>query len=217
MDKIAQSLKKFMYTKEITKILTNIDPMLKNQKDLSSIFFKLLEKEIISENELMALQTKSMLGQFSSLMERNFQELSCGLYLYDEKEMKLWNASTSSVNEGYNEYTQGLIVENDIIAGDEVPVYVKGTVNIPNVERGEDITSLNHKRDLLKHGYRSLCLSPLNHNGHMIGCTVMYSKQIRTFTVSEMAQFVQFNKLIEEKLVEMKNQLLTAIKNSKMA
>jgi hypothetical protein len=203
--------------KEIKKILPTFEPMLENNKDLSSVFFNLYQNDLISENEFMAFQTKFMLSQFSSLMERNFKNLNCAIYIYDEKDMRLWNGATSSIAEGYNEYTNGLSVENDIVPGDDVPIYVKGTVNIPDVERGVDITSLNHKEALLRNGYHALCLSPLNHGGHMIGCSVMFSKQVRTFTVHEMELFVRYNKLIEGKLVEMKNQLLSTIKNSKMA
>lgn len=214
-DNIAQSLEKFIYTKEIKKILASIEPGLKNNQDLSTIFFNLYEKDLIGEHELVAFQTKFMLSQFTLLMERNFTELSCGIYIHDENEMKLWNGATANVSEGYNEYSSGLSTENDILEGDEIPVYMKEIVAIPDLERGEDITSLNHKKDLLKNGYQSVCCSPLNYHDHVIGHSVMYSKTKRIFTLNEINMFSMYNTLIEEKLGEIKNHLIPIIKQAK--
>lgn len=214
-DNIAQSLKKFIYTKEIKKILASIEPGLKNNQNLSTIFLNLYEKDLIGEHELVAFQTKFMLRQYTSLMEHNFTELNCGIYIHDENEMKLWNGATANVSEGYNEYSSGLSTKNDVLEGDEIPVYMKEIVAIPDLERGEDITSLNHKKDLLKNGYHSVCCSPLNYHGHVIGHSVMFSKTKRIFTLNEINMFSMYNTLIEEKLAEIKNHLIPIIKQAK--
>ncbi|WP_050181043.1 hypothetical protein [Domibacillus robiginosus] len=214
-DYLIQSLEKFVYTKEIRKILASIEPGLKNNKDLSAVFFHLYQKDLIGEYELVAFQTKYMLSQFTSLMERNFQNLDCGIYIHDENELKLWNGSTASVSAGYNEYSSGLSTENDILDGDKVPVYMKEIVSISDVERGEDITSLNHKKDLLKNGYRSVCCSPLTYKQHTIGHSVMFSTTKRIFTANEIKMFSMYNTLIEEKLAEIKNHLIPFIKSAK--
>ncbi|MCI2257005.1 GAF domain-containing protein [Domibacillus sp. PGB-M46] len=212
---IAQSLEKFIYRKEIKKTLSHIEPGLKNHKDLSTVFFSLYEKGIIGEDELAALQTKFMLNQFISLMEHHFKELSCGIYIHDENEKKMWNGAVKNVSPGYNEYSRGLSTVNDILDGDEIPVYSKHIVAIPDLERGEDITSLNHKKELLKNGYQAVCCSPLTYRGHIIGHSVMYSESKRIFTAEEINMFSMYMTLIEEKLAEIKNHLLPILKNAK--
>jgi hypothetical protein len=215
MEKITHSLQNFRLTKDIKKLLHQINPLLKDEKDLSVIFTKLYQQDLIGEQEFLAIQTKFMLNKFTEIMERNFTDLTCGIYLYEEKEKTLWNGASPSVASAYNEYTNGLVVKDDIVQGDEIPVYVKGSIAIPDLEKGEDLTSLNHKKDLLKSGYKSICLIPLEHNGHTIGHTTMFSKEIRTYTTEEMNAFAEYNKLIEGKLMEIKNLLITTIKNTK--
>ncbi|MBM7691198.1 hypothetical protein JOC77_000603 [Peribacillus deserti] len=214
MDEMAKSLQKFRYTKEIKKSLASIDPMLINNKDLSAVFVKLFEEQLISENDLMALNIKFKLSQFTSLMEHNFTGLKCGIYLYDEDEKRLWNGATSRVSNHYNEYSNGLSAVNDIAQGDDIPLYVKGIIPIPDVARGEDIISLNHKADLLKSGYHSICCSPVKHGNVMIGHTVMFSEKIKTFTIKEMRMFSRYNHLIEGKLMHMKHELISLIKKT---
>jgi hypothetical protein len=217
VEKIVTSLKKHSLTKDIRKTLGTLDPILSKNNNLSDVFRKLYEEELIGEHELVSLETKTMLTQFCLLMEKNFDDLHCGVYVFDDKEKKLWNGATPTIPEGYNEYTNGLSVINDIKEGDNAPVYVKNTVAVGDVERGEDITSLNHKRDVLGNGLQSFCCSPLEHNGKMIGHSVMFSPNKRIYTAQEIRLFAQYNKLIEERLIDMKEQLITFIKNSKMA
>ncbi|WML49538.1 hypothetical protein RCG23_06000 [Neobacillus sp. PS3-34] len=212
MEKIVHSLKSFRYTKEIRKILSEIQPGFRDKHDLNSIFKDLYEKKIISEAEFMAMETKMLLNRFTLLMEHQFNDLNCGVYLYDEKEKKLWNGSSSRVEPLYNEYSHGLSVINDIPDGDDIPIYGKGVIAITNVEKGEDIISLNHKRDLLKSSYKSICCCPLQYNDKMIGHTVLFSKEIREFTPDDLNSFNRYNELIEEKLAKMKAHLLSVIK-----
>jgi hypothetical protein len=212
VEKIVHSLKSFQYTKEIKKILSQIQPGLTNKHDLNTIFKDLYENKIISEVEFMAMETKMMLTRFTNLMAHNFNNLECGIYLYDEKEKKVWNGSTSNVSPIYNEYSHGLSVENDIMDGDDLPIYGKNVVAIKNVDRGEDIISLNHKKDIIKSGYQSFCCSPIQFNDNMIGHMVMFSKEIREFSPYEVKLFSHYIVLIEEQLARTRTHILSVIK-----
>lgn len=214
MDKIVHSLKSFRYTKEIREILSHIEPNLSEEKDIGEIFKELYENQIINESDFMAMETKMILNRFTMLMEKQFKGLDCGIYLYDEKEKKLWNGSTRSVAASYNEYSHGLSAVNDFNDGDEIPIYLKKVVAISDVEKSEDIVSLNHKKDLLKSRYKALCCSPLQYNEKMIGHTVLFSKKKKEFTDAEIYLYNRYNQLIEEQLAKVKAHILSIIKSN---
>ncbi|ALC91258.1 hypothetical protein AM500_16760 [Bacillus sp. FJAT-18017] len=214
MEKITQSLQNYKLTKEVRNLIKNMEPYLRTKNDLSLLFKNLYLHELIGESEYIAFQTKFMLNDFTGIMERKFKDLSCGIYLYDEKDQKLWNGATSTINPAYNEYTNGLKVSNDIAEGDDLPLYIKNSIAIPNLDRGEDIISLNHKKDLIKSGYNAFCLVPLEHNGIRIGHTALLSKRVRDFTMKEITLVSEYNTLIEGKLAEIKNLLLTKLKDA---
>lgn len=214
MDKIIHSLKSFRYTKEISKILSRIEPTMKNTLDLSEIFKELYKNDMISEADFVAMETKMMLHRCTRLLEHHVKGIDCGIYLFDEKEQKLWNASISKVSQHYNDYSQGLSTVNDIQDGDDIPVYGKEIVAISNVEKGEDIVSLNHKTDLLKAGYKAVCCIPIQYNDKMVGHTVVFSENIREFTIHEINMFSKGNEMIEEQLARVKSHLLSVIKQT---
>jgi uncharacterized membrane protein YfhO len=215
MKEVVQSLQKYSLTKDIRNTLRTINPLIRSNNDLSTILLRLYEEDIIGENEYLAIETKMMLKQFCLLLERKYKDLICGVYLHDENKNTLWNASTPNIPAGYNEYTNGMSTKLDIEDGDIVPVYVKDSLAVKDVERAEDITSLNHKRGLLENGLQSFCCSPLHYKGSMIGHTVAFSKSKRMFTMEEMALFLQYNKLIEEKLARIKDNLISTISLAK--
>lgn len=214
MDKIIHSLKSFRYTKEIREILSEIEPTMKDKLDLSEIFKQLYKNNIISEVDLMAMETKMMLNRCTNILEHRIKGIDCGIYLFDEKDQNLWNGSTSNVAQHYNEYSHGLSAINDIQDGDKIPVYGKKVIAVSNVEKGEDIVSLNHKRDLLKAGYQALCCIPIQYNDKMVGHTVVFSKDVREFTIHEINMFKRGNEMIEEQLARVKSHLLSVIKQT---
>lgn len=212
MDKIVHSLKSFRYTKEIKEILSHIEPRLGDSTDIGEIFKELYENQIINELDFMAMETKIILNRFTMLMMKQFKGLDCGIYLFDEKEKKVWNGSTSSVAASYNEYSHGLSIENDIKEGDDIPIYLKRILAVSDVDKSEDIVSLNHKKDVLKAGYKAFCCSPLQYNEKMIGHTVLFSKIKKEFTDREIYLYHRYNELIEEQLANVKAHILSIIK-----
>ncbi|MCA1029568.1 hypothetical protein LCL95_00820 [Bacillus timonensis] len=216
MDKIISSIKKFRLTKDIKDAISTINPSIKSN-DLSALMHQLYREELIGEVEYLTIETKVLLNRFCLLMEQKFSDLYCGVYLYDEQENKIWNGAVPHLPEGYNEYSNGCSVENDIVEGEEIPVSIQDILAVSDVERAEDITSLNHKKDILKHGLHAFCTSPLSYSGQSLGHTVMFSKQKRPFTNDELIQFSLYNRFIEEQLFKRKEQLLDVIKKSNLA
>lgn len=213
MEYIVKSLRRFTLTKDIQKILLTVDPLLTNKNDLSDIFKKLYQKEIIGPDELLAIETKFSLGYFCQLVERYYKNTSCGVYLFDDHEKKLWNGATPNVPCDYNEYSHGLSAINDIKDGETIPIYTKGALAVGDIARGEDVTSLNHKKAVLRNGFNAYMTSPLNYKGKVIGHSLLLFKEKKTFTQTEIERFSRLSGMIEENLVITKNQLLSIIKS----
>lgn len=213
MEEIVKSLREFTLTKEIQKILLTANPLLKNKHDILDVFKNLYQAEIIGADEFLAFETKFSLSHFCQLVERYDKNTSCGIYLYDENEKKLWNGATPNVPSDYNEYSHGLSAIHDIKDGEEIPIYTKGALAVGNIERGEDIVSLNHKEALLRNGFNAYMTSPLNYKGKVIGHSLLLYKEKKIFTQLEIERFAKLSGMIEENLVITKNQLLTIVKS----
>jgi hypothetical protein len=213
MQELVTSLKNYSLTKDIKEKLNSINPTI-NQNDLSKVLYQFYKEELIGEAEFVTMETKALMNQFCFLMERKFPELACGVYLFDKEENKLWNGAVPNIPRGYSEYSNGITVKGDIEDGEEIPVYIKGILAVSDVDRAEDITSLNHKKDIMKNSLHAYCASPLSYNGHPIGHTVMFSTNKRVFSEAELNQFSLYNRFIEERLYQKKKQLLKFIKES---
>jgi GAF domain-containing protein len=172
-------------------------------------------KKNLGKYEYLALETKMVLHQFCHLLERNDNNLTCGVYLYDEGENRLWNGATPNIPVHFNEYTNGMSTINDIQNGEDTPIYVKGSVVVGDIERGEDITTLNHKRYMLKSGFKSYTLLPINYQGQPIGHSAMFFNHKRVFTEKEIKIFSIYNRIIEEKLIGINDYLISTYKTSK--
>ncbi|WEG10970.1 hypothetical protein PU629_12360 [Pullulanibacillus sp. KACC 23026] len=212
MDKIVTSLREFKLTNDIKNMISSIDPANKST-DLSAVLRGYYDKDLIGESEYLALETKIVLKRFCLLMEQKFNGLMHGVYLYDHKTNKVWNASVPNIPTGYNEYSNGASVEEDIQIGEHVPEQMKSILAVPDVDRAEDLTSLNHKKDLMKNGIYAYCSAPLSCNGSVIGHTAMFSKMKRDFSDKDLVQYNMCNQLIVENLLLKKEQLIRVFKN----
>ncbi|AOZ93607.1 GAF domain-containing protein [Paenibacillus crassostreae] len=214
MKDIIDSLKHFKLTKEIRTLLTQIHPMNKRQSDLYNVFKKLYDSELIGDQELFSLQTRLSLSHYCMTMEEKLNGLLCGAYLFEEDEKRLWFGAGPSIPDGYKEYSHGLDVKMDIPGGAEEPIYLRNTLIVSNIERGEDIVTLNHKKEMMADGFKSYCCTPLEYQGKMIGHTVLFSDQLRDFSGSEIDMFQDHRNQIEKRLSQIKDEIIFILKKS---
>jgi GAF domain-containing protein len=212
MKDIIDSLKHFKLTKEIRTLLTEIHPMNTRQSDLSNVFEKLYHANLIGRQELGALETRMSLSHYCMAMEEKLNGLLCGVYLFEEDEKRLWFGAGPSIPDGYKEYSNGLDVNLDIPGGAEEPIYIRNTLIVTNVERGEDIVTLNHKKELMADGFKSYCSTPLEYQGNMIGHTVLFSDQLRDFSDYEINMFQDHRNQIEKRLFQIKDEMIFILK-----
>jgi GAF domain-containing protein len=212
MKDIIDSLKHFKLTKEIRTILTQIHPMSTRESDLSNVFEKLYHADLIGRKELLSLETIMSLSQYCLSIEEKLNGLLCGVYLFEEDEKRLWVGAAPSVQNGYREYSHGLDVKLDISGGAEEPIYIKNTYIVSNVERSEDIVTLNHKKALMADGFKSYCSTPLEYQGNMIGHTVLFSDQLRNFSDYEINMLQDQRNQIEKRLSQIKDEMIFILK-----
>lgn len=216
MNEIVTSLKKFKLTHDIKKIISSIDPANKSN-NISAVLRKYYSEDLIGETEYLTLETKILLTRFCLLLERKYPDLMCGVYLYDMEDNKMWNGAVPNIPNGYSDYSNGVSVEDDIQTGEIIPAQMKTVLAVHDIEKAEDLTSLNHKSDLIKNGIYAYCATPLTYNGSLIGHTALFSDHKRKFSNKELVQYTLYNRLIEENLVQRKDQLLRVIKKTKLA
>jgi GAF domain-containing protein len=212
MKDMIDSLKHFKLTKEIRTLLTQICPMNTRQPDLSNVFEKLYHADLIGRKELLSLETIMSLSQYCLSIEEKLNGLLCVVYLYEEDEKRLWLGAGPSIPDGYKEYSHGLDVKLDIRGGAEEPIYIRNTLIVSNVEHGQDIVTLNHKKELMADGFKSYCSTPLEYQGKMIGHTVLFSDHLRDFSDYEINMFQEHRNQIEKKLSQIKDDMIFILK-----
>ncbi|NHN34965.1 GAF domain-containing protein [Paenibacillus agricola] len=212
MKDIINSLKHFKLTKEIRTILTQLHPVNARQSDLSNVFEKLYHADLIGMQELLSIETRMSLSHYCMAMEEKLNGLLCVVYLYEEDEKRLWIGAGPSIPDGYKEYSHGLNVNMDIPGGAKDPIYIKNTLIVSNVERAQDIVTLNHKKKMMVDGFKSYCCSPLEYQGKLIGHTVLFSEQLRDFSDYEINMFQDHRNQIEKKLSQIKDDMIFILK-----
>jgi GAF domain-containing protein len=212
MKEIIDSLKYFKLSKEIRKLLTQIHPMNAGQTDLFKVFEKFYYADLIERQELLSLETRMSLSQYCLAMEEKLKGLLCVVYLYEEDEKRLWLGAGPSIPDAYKEYSHGLDVKMDIPGGAEEPIYIRNTLIVSNVEHGQDIVTLNHKKEMTADGFKSYCCTPLEYQGKMIGHTVLFSDQLRDFSDYEINMFQDHRNQIEKRLSQIKDEMIFILK-----
>ncbi|MDB5052827.1 MAG: hypothetical protein JWM44_877 [Bacilli bacterium] len=92
------------------------------------------------------------------------------------------------------------------------PIYIRNTYTVSNIERSEDIVTLNHMKALKADGFKSYCSTPLEYQGNMIGHTVLFSDQLRDFSDNEINMLQDQRHQIEKRLSQIKDEVIFILK-----
>ena len=212
MQRIVTSLKSFQLSKDVRQAVARIDRRLAGQKNVSDLLQKLYREEWIGLEHYIYMETKLRLNRICATTEKNFggEDVSLGIYLFDQKEKRLWVGADPNVPGHYREYANGLCVASDITDEDGIPEYARQIVSIPDVDSSEHLVSLNHRRDLLKANIRAFCTTPLVIGDAVIGHANLYSPSARQWTNRDHLLLRRQVSAIEHRLLEVKERFIQA-------
>lgn len=115
----------------------------------------------------------------------------------------------------FNEYTQGLSVEQDVPDHYPAPVYTSTVFRIEDVLRSDHPVAANHREMYKQAAIQSFVTLPLLNGGESIGYQFISARCPRAFTEAELTFFSAASEYLVRELASIKSFMIRQLEQSR--
>ncbi|SFA78284.1 hypothetical protein SAMN05216312_101454 [Cohnella sp. OV330] len=215
MEEVIISLKKFKTSKELAKLLARLDGGGGQDYNVSTNLLRLYQEDLIDRSEYLAIRAKVLMGHYFGRMRQCYPDLRGGLYFYDMDALRIWNASVAHFPDMFNEYTQGLSVEQDVPDRSPAPVYTSHAFGIEDVRRSDHPIAANHREMYEQASIQSFVTLPLLNGTESIGYQFISARCPRAFMEAELTFFSSASEYLIRELASIKPFMIRQLEQSR--
>jgi hypothetical protein len=211
VEEIVTSLQSYKLTKELKALLRHLQSAGGSSNNMAEHLLLLYQEDLIGRAEFLVMRASIVMKQYLNKLRSYLPDVQCGIYLYETRSRKIWNASHMGLGDEFNEYTQGLNVESDIYPQSAEPVYTQHHLIIDDVRKSEHPVVHNHRQAYLRAGIHSFLTLPLRHKGQAVGHQLIAAGRHHSFTGQEIEMLSAYSRMLELELSSVKRYMINQI------